>query len=254
VAKLTFEDKAIIENLDREVGRYLDTIKRAQQFKLDDFLILKIGVYGNKISTQTNSYGAPIKYKVVHVNAHGIPFVKRVNKNGEPMGRISSCIGMTDDEYYLEGSSTIFAFELDPDYADSILLQDNYDPTSLHRSKKDIWKAVTEHNKACKVPTRDLKDLVIFFESVNVGDTLWTSNVGSYFVQDKKATSSTEFLKYARGNMTAKQVKILTMSNVGITTLTVRDKHGNVKNVTPDFFHYRALYTDRPRTYKELNI
>ena len=250
MSKLTPEDRAIIDSLGRDVGKYLDTIKRAQQFKLDDFLVLRIGLYGNKVSTQTNSYGAPIKYKVVHVDTHGIPFVKRVNKNGEPMGRVSSCIGMDDDEYFNE--TAVFSFELDPDYADSILLQDNYDPTSLHRSKKDIWKAVTEHNKACKILTHDLKDLVNFFNSVSIGDTLWTSNIGSYFVQDKKAIDPTNSIKKARYAMTAGQVKLLLQPTV--ISLTVMDKHGNIKDITPDFFHYRALYKDRPRTYKELNI
>lgn len=252
MATLSAEDKALVETLDRELGRYLDTIKRAQQFKLGDFLILRIGHYGIKPSVQTNSYGAPIKYVVVHVNAQGIPFVKRINKNGEPMGPLSSCVGIEDDEYYTD-DTTVFAFELDPDYADSIILQDSYDPASLLRSKKDIWKAVTEHNKACKVPAYDIKTLADFFDSVNVGDTLWTSNVGSYFIQNKRTESSAEFIKKIRlKRMTAQGITLFTRPTV--TVLTLMDKHGGIKDVTPDFFHRKALYTVRPRSYNELKI
>jgi hypothetical protein len=39
-----------------------------------------------------------------------------------------------------------------------------------------------------------------------------------------------------------------------VEILTVRDKNGKIKEVTPDFFYHKALYRDRPRTYKELKI
>jgi hypothetical protein len=251
MVKLSAEDHALIDNLERELGRYLDTIKRAQQFKLDDYLVLRAGYFGKQMEVKTNSYGAPIKYKVVHVNQHGIPFVKRVNKSGVPIGRLSSCIGMTEDEYFSD--SLVFVFELDPDFADAILLQDPYDPTKLHRSKKDIWDAVTKHNKACRVPTRNLKELVDFFNLINIGETLWTSPVGSYFIQDRKNIGVSDYLKKVRTNISLAQAKLLVhLSSIPI--LTAIDKHGKTIEITPDFFYYKALYRARPRTYTELNI
>jgi hypothetical protein len=228
-------------------GRYMETIKHAQQFKLGDFLILKMGTAGTNSIVYKNSYGAPIKYKVVCINKHDIAFVKRINSAGEPVGKMSSCVGMITDDYYKD-SNTTFAFELDPDFADALILQDNYDPASLHKSKKDIWKAVTEHNKACKVPTQDMKDVVAFFNSVNVGDTLWTSSVGFYFVQDKKAMTISDFDKKFRFGLRTY------VKGPNVVVLTVRDKNGKIKDITADFFSWKALYKERPRTYKELNI
>jgi hypothetical protein len=198
------------------------------------------------MQVKKNSYGAPIKYKVVHISDRGIPFIKMTSKKGDPIGKLySSCSAESDNYRHMNQR---FQFELDPDFADSLLLQDQYDPAQLHKSKQDIWKAVTEHNKACKVTTQELKDVVEFFKQVSVGDTLWTSNNGSILVQDKKTMSPADF-------NTASKWRLRThMKGPFITVLTVRDKHGKVKDITADYFWQKALYRERPRTYKELNI
>jgi hypothetical protein len=249
--KLSSEEQLMVKDVDRMFGKYLKTIMAAQQFKLDDFLILKISRYGRNMEVATNSYGAPVKYRVVYVDEHSIPYVKRINKKGEPYGSsFSSCIGIESDEYFSPDAN--FIFELDPDYTDSILLQDDYDPASLHRSKKEIWKAVTEHNKANKIKTTDLNDLVKFMSTVSVGDTLWTSNVSYYLVQDAIKTTGTDFnSSVKRGTARTRKTKLF---GSPITMLTLKDKNGKISEVTPDFFHWRALYKARPRTYKELNI
>jgi hypothetical protein len=172
--------------------------------------------------------------------------VKRSNKAGEPTGKIFSCCGTTSDDY--RESNDEFRFEFDPDYADSLLLEDWYDPASLHRSKQEIWKAVTEHNKACKVYTRDRSDVAAFFNTVNVGDTLWTSNTGSYFVQDKREVHKEDYNKKAHQALKSR------VRGPTVVILTLLDKKGNTKDVPPDFFWDKALYKDRPRTYKELKI
>jgi len=243
---LTYDDKAFIDEFDRQYNSIIETLDRAKQFKLDDYLILYISNPGGALELQKNSYGAPIKYKVVHVNPSGIPFIKRVNKKGGPVGPIFSCAGSKDDTYRTIEQK--FEFALDPDYADSILLQDQYDPAHLHRSKKDIWKAVTDHNKSCKVSTMFTSDIVSFFTTVNIGDMIWTSNISHYLVQDKRTMSPKDF------NAGAKWRDQTRMKGPFVLVLTVRDKKGKVKDICPDFFHGKALYKERPRTYKELNI
>lgn len=244
--KLNAEDLAVIAEFNRQYKAVLETINRATQFKLGDFLVLYISDYQGNMQLQKNSYGAPVKYKVVHVTEEGIGFVKKVNKKGTPIGEISSLAGTQNDEY--RDMTQTFRFELDPDYADSIILQENYDPAHLHRSKKDIWKAVTDHNKNCKIKTANLQDVVDYFKLVNIGDTLWTSNSGFYLVQDKKTMTPKDFNNKAKWN---DQTRI---KGPFVIVLTVRDKKGKVRDVSPDFFWGKALYKERPRTYKELNI
>jgi hypothetical protein len=244
--QLSSQDKLFIEEFNKQFNAIFDTLERAKQFKLDDYLILYISGYDGVMRLDLNSYGAPNKFKVVFATEHGIPFIKRVNKKGEPVGSIYSCVGTQNDSYRKMDQK--FQFELDPDYADSILLQDEYDPAQLHRSKKDIWKAVTDHNKNVKVKTEDVKDVVNFFKEVNIGDMVWTSNIGHYLIQDKKTMTPKDF------NDKAKWADKTSMRGPLIQVLTIRDKKGKVKDVSPNFFHGKALYRERPRTYKELNI
>jgi hypothetical protein len=243
---LTLEDHQFIGEFNKQYEAILRTLESAKQFNLGDYMVLYVSDYQGKMQLQNNSYGAPIKYKVVFTDAQGVPFIKKVNKKGEPMGRLYSCVGTVNDDYRMMNQS--FQFELDPDFADSILLQDGYDPSQLHKTKKDIWKAVTDHNKACKIPTQELKDVITFFQTVEIGDTLWTSNIGHYMVQDKKVLSASDF------NLKAKWRYRTRIKGPLVCVLTVRDKSGKVKDITADYFWCKALYSERPRTYKELNI
>jgi hypothetical protein len=246
---LTAQDKELIERLEGAYKTALEafeTVERAKQFKMDDYLILLVSDDDGVMQVSKNSYGAPIKYKVVHISDRGIPFIKVTNKKGSPIGKLYSSCGAWEDTYRLMGQK--FKFELDPDFADSLLLQDEYDPAQLHKSKMDIWKAVTEHNKKCRVATQELKDVVSFFKQVNVGDILWTSNNGFLLVQDKKTMSPGDFNRGVKYRYQTRQ------RGPFVTVLTVRDKSGKVKDITADTLWNRALYRERPRTYKELNI
>jgi len=244
---LTAEDKQIIEDWNEQFGRGLEALEKAKQLNVGDYLVLYVGPDNKNMKLQLNSYGAPVKYKVVHSTAHGIPFIKKVNKKGNPIGQLYSCTGGLDsDDYRYSGHS--FEFRLDPDFADAIILQDDYDPAALHRSKQDIFKSVTAHNKAAKLDTHELKDVIEIFKNANIGDTYWTSHTGFYLIQDKKTMSAKDFNAKAKYN---DQTRI---KGPFVIVLTVRDKNGKVRDITPDFFWQKSLYKDRPRTYKELNI
>lgn len=244
--KLNTQDMNFVTEFNIKYKAIVDTINRAMQFKMDDYLILYVSDHNGSMVVQKNSYGAPTKFKVIYITDENVAFVKKVNKKGNPVGRIYSCVGIEADDYrYM---SQTFRFEIDPDFADSILLDNKYDPANLHRSKRDIWKAVTEHNKACKIKTHHIKDVISFYATVNVGDTLWTSNISYFLVQDKKNISPKVF------NNDASYRHQTSIRDPFIPVLTVKDKSGKVKDISPDFFRGKALYKERPRTYKELNI
>jgi hypothetical protein len=248
VEKMSSDDQKVVQDFNDKFKAGLDAMEKAKQISVGDFLILYVGNQAAEMKVQTNSYGAPIKYKVVYSSEHSIPFVKRVNKNGTPTGRLFSCIGGLDSDTFRDPGQR-FEFVLDPDYADAILLEDKYDPAQLHKSKQDIFKAVTQHNKANKINTSTMMVVDQFFQTVNVGDTLWTSNTSFYLVQGKK----TIFAKDFNENRKWKDCTRLKQS-APITILTVRDKNSKEKEIPPDFFWGKALYKTRPRSYKELNI
>ncbi len=246
--QLSSEDKLILDDFVQLFEAGFEAIEKAKQIAVGDYLILHLhDPVRNEMVQQKNSYGAPIKFKVVYCSKHGIPFVKRVNKKGEPVGRLFSCMGALHTDYFHKPGQK-FEFSLDPDYADSILLQDEYDPAQLHKSKKDIWKTVTDHNKAHKIKTRHMNDVIAFVSTVKVGDMLWTSRTGYFLVQNIAIKSPRDF------NATAKHIDRTHLKLATIVVLTIKDKKGTVKDVAPNFFYWKALYRERPRTYKELNI
>ena len=119
---LTAEDEQISEDWNEQFGRGLEALEKAKQLNVGDYLVLYVGPDNKNMKLQLNSYGAPVKYKVVHSTAHGIPFIKKVNKKGNPIGQLYSCTGGLDsDDYCYSGHS--FEFRLDPDFADAIILQ-----------------------------------------------------------------------------------------------------------------------------------
>jgi hypothetical protein len=243
---ITHEDQLIIDGFNKRFEEGLEALEKAKQLAIGDYLILYVTNDENKLILQRNSYGAPVKYKVVHTSKQGMPFMKKVNKRGEPVGHVYSCMGTLETDDFSAGKA--FQFELDPDFADSLLLQDKYDPATLHKSKRDIWKAVTEHNKASKIPTSNFNDVVNFFTAVQVGDTLWVSNQSHYMVRDKNLLSAVDHNVKVKWRFRTRQ------KGPHIVVLTVADKNGKVLDITADFFYGKALYKERPRTYKELNI
>ena len=129
-----------------------------------------------------------------------------------------------------------------------MILQDEYDPSQLHLTKQQIWKEVTKHNKACKINTKQYKDIMSFFATLKIGSIIWTSTTGYFLVQDKKTVTVEDWNKIcAFGQEINRSFKT-------VDVFTVRDKKGKVKDITFVYFMEKALYKDKPRTYKELNI
>lgn len=238
---LSTTDLIDIDQFDKVFNTWLDDIEHCKKFKIGDYLIVYSRDGDRGRTLHINSYGAPVKYKVVHQNRHGIPFIKTVNAKGEPQGSIFC---MVNDHPSLEIRNRL-QFELDPDYADSIILEDEYDPAVLHRDKKDIFKAVTAHNKACKIKTTSvIADVVPFLNTVRAGDTLWTSSLSYYLIQDVQTMSVGAWKAMSKNNYTRLRGDI--------KILTIVDKKGKVQTVNADFFHCKALYNDKPRSYNEL--
>lgn len=244
---ITPEEMRLICEQDAHYSAIVDSFERAKQFKVNDFLILMIrdGIGG--WATEKNSYGAPIKYKVVYTSESGIPFMQEVNAHGTLIGNIICGLDHLDDGCYIDHGQ-VPRWQLDPDYADSLLLQQEYDPSLLHNNRKQIWKEITEHNKKAKINTQGIPQIVDFLKTLKQGDTIWTSNVSHYMVQDIKLLSKSETSKIIKENFRSR------VKGPFVLVATIVDKKGVVKDVAADFFYYKALYKERPRSYKELNL
>jgi hypothetical protein len=240
--KLTREEMEELKEFNDDYRKLTTAIENAKRFNLGDFLVLYTG---DKLTIRKNSYGAPDKFKVVYISDYGMPFVKSVNKLGTPVGPLMDLMGGSMTDYAYDSD---FKFELDPDYADALLLQQPYDPAVLHKSKQEIWKQVMTHNKSIKI-SNDLATLAAFFDGVKVGDVLWNSPNSCYIVDEKVTVTKKEYNSSYKHGPLRTDVK-----GPNITILTLRDKNGKTIKATPDFFECKALYKERPRTYKELNI
>jgi hypothetical protein len=238
---LTAEEKAYIKNNEKAIGDVLSIINAVKQFRDGDFLIAfhqATGFGDTKLRPVTNSYGAVKKFQVVAVDKHGIPYMKELNKNGKPAGQLISSIQNDSQRGMGYNYRQTYIFEVDPDYTDSIILddQEGYDATGILKAKSDTFKEIAEHNKKIKVEANDAKLLAAFIATIKVGDLLWRSNVSSWVVVEinplprDKANRIENYIPFAK-----------------VTT--------NKGKTIPLCFHDfrgRALYTSRPRTYKEL--
>lgn len=238
---LTAEEKEYIKNNEAAIGNIVAVINAVKQFKEGDYLIAfyqSTGWGDDRKRPVTNSYGAPKKFQVVAVDKHGIPYMKELSKKGNPVGSLISSIKNNNDRGIGYNYEQIYYFEIDPDYTDAIILDDQnaYDASNVLKIKSDTFKEITEHNKKIKVESNDAKILAVFLNTVKVGDTLWRSNISSWTIieinpvpRDKsnRIENYTPFMK--------------AVTNKGKTvTLCFHDIRG------------KAIYTAQPRTYKEL--
>lgn len=261
---LSKKELELVTKSTRHFDSLNKAVSRLKQFKVGDFLILHIKKYDGTLKPSTNSYGALNKFKVVHVSEGGMPFVKRVNKDGNLNKTVMSCTGqlLLDEDTILDPENyhhynewniepVELIFQLDPDYADALILQGAYDPGQLHRERKEAWKAITDHNKSLKVDTKSLNKVIAFFKSLKAGATFWTSSENYYCVQEITHVTKTQ-IKHAYRFHKSVHAYAATKGPY-IPKLVVVDKKGNIKDMYPDSLFKKTIYSARPRSYKELN-
>lgn len=238
--KLSNDEIEYIKERERGVLQTLNTLKELSKFKEGDFLIAFESTrgWGAREKTQVmNSYGTAKKFIVVHVDANGIPYMKELNKKSAPVGQLISPVRM--DNGYGVVRLAEYSFEIDPDYTDSIILEDeaNYDASQAHRVKGDLFKEITKHNKSIKVKVNDSQSLISFLKTLKVGDVLWRS---------------------IKTNLTITQLDPIPVTHKGTHINEdkifgrAKDSKGKEINLNAQFFKWYAIYTGRPRSYNEL--
>lgn len=237
--KLSRHELDYIREREKAMMETINTLRNLSQFKEGDFLVAYkfAGSYGDyKKRPVTNSYGVPKKFIVVHVDSNGIPYMKELNKSGDATGPVLSPV-RADGGYSIIKQAE-YVFEIDPEYTDAIILddQENFNATEVLKAKSDNFKEIAEHNKKLKVNCIDMKALAAFFGTVKVGDTLWRSNV-SYYVVTKIDTVPRD-----------KIGRLIKETNF----LEVTSNKGTHLTFCLDDFWRTALYSAQPRSYREL--
>jgi hypothetical protein len=228
-----------------------DCMDRVKTFTEGDYLVaMKANVATGKDKAINDSYGVPLKYKIVHIDEHGIPWIKRINSLGYPKGSIINLVVAEMREYiaHVDDIGGIFSnpatqtkFVLDPDYVDSLILGPSaYDPVVRKKTASEVWKDIVKYNSSHKIRTTTLNHVVNFFKTIKAGDQFWTSHKRYFTVTNIKTKSS-------RG--TASRVK-----GPHITQLDVVFSDGRARTLYPDDLIRKALYSAPPRSHrKEIN-
>jgi len=227
-----------IKQREDVIASIIGAIKDVAQFKIGDFLIAYQPANSwQKRRQVVNSYGAPKKYTVVHTCKFGIPYMKELNKKGNAVGQLICPIKFDDRNRVVAASD--YEFEVDPDYADAIIMDDeaNYNATDLHKVKSDTFKEITNHNKSLKVNCHDGVALLHFLKTLKVGDVVWKSIKTHFTILTLDPIPTT----HSGSRLDDKKV-------FG----TAQDSKGKIFDLDGSTFKWSAIYTGQPRSYNEL--
>jgi hypothetical protein len=244
--KLTPEERQLIKDTENSLDNVLSQIDAARRFKIGDFLIgfnSNRGHYGGKPPKKeliVNSYGTPKKFQVVAVDKHDIPYVKELDKNSKPTGRLITTVQLGDDYHYNSSHYNDCIFEIDPDYADAIILDDTaeFKPAANHKLKADLFKEIAEYNKTIKIPMHESSDVLKYMLSLKVGDVIWKSNKSSLTVVKIDPHPMCSRAKFQRES--------------DLAFIDAVNNKGQTVKLSISSLKWTAVYSARPRTYKEL--
>ena len=231
---LTREEMELVSETEKYAASILHALNSVTIFKIGDFLVARHN--DSKKELVTNSYGAVKKYQVVFVDRLGIPYIKELSKTGVPAGAIIPSLSFST---YGRGVMTSrYLFEVDPEYIDSIILddQENYNATEALKIKSDAFKDIAKHNKAAKIGQTE-PEIVAYVNTLKVGSVIWRSYNTSWIVTHID-TIPKQFMK-----------KIFSYTTPFIK---VQTNKGLEVEVALQDFKNKSIYKDRPRTYKEL--
>ena len=227
-----------IRQREEVIASIVGAIGEVAKFKKGDFLIaFRPQTQWSKRQQITNSYGAPKKFMVVHTCRFNVPYMKELNKKGTPVGQLISPLKFEGGNRAVK--STDLEFEVDPDYADAIIMmdEDNYDAATVHKMKSDTFKEITDHNKSLKVNCTDMKELLQFLQSLKVGDVIYRSTKNHFTI-----------LKLDPIPTTHNGTRLDERGFFG----PAQDSKGKVFDLGAYVFKWKAIYTGCPRSYNEL--
>lgn len=153
--------------------RYLKN-KSSMAFEVGDVLIktclryVEIDKYSWKAESVSYDNPMPQRYVYVFEDEYGIGYLKQLKVSTGTLGIGLFCL--TDFDY------TNTKFEVDPEYAEHVLLDANFDIKLLHKKSLEARKIVSQMNRKIGVRCKTLAEFNAFFDSLNIGDSYWVAN------------------------------------------------------------------------------
>lgn len=243
--KLNRDDLKVIDETERRISHYTTLVNKSKQFKQGDILFYW-NIYTQKI--ESNSYG-PIKYKVVHTDSNGLPYLKQLSSTGAPRGSLLSIFNMYEEaESYFEDHTyekqPTDILMHDPHYVDHMIIaeeNDEYDPSEISRKKKILRDEIIKHNKASKLDVSEVDKAVELMNNMVVGQVYWQSSKTCFTINSIERTTVPSHYGYSKRKIT------------DIPKITVIKSNGDEVQMLPTDLWRTNLYGKKPRSYKELS-
>jgi hypothetical protein len=158
-------------------------------FEVGDVLVKNISRYDWNTKTNfwvkepiSSSNSMAQRYVVIHKDEFGICFAKELKVSTGKLGSDLYCIADYD---YKETR-----FEVDPEYAEQIFLDGDFNIKDIHTKSLEARKIITKMNRKVGIKFDSLKDSNWFFGSLKVGDHYWSSSdFTAKYVVDYEITS-----------------------------------------------------------------
>lgn len=109
----------------------------------------------------------PQRYVYVYEDEFGIGYVKQLRISNGTLGKELNCLS----DFDLVNTR----FGVDPEYAEHVLLDVEFDIKSIQRKSLEGRKIVTKMNRKIGIKPKTLKDYNDFFYSLSPGDKFWVS-------------------------------------------------------------------------------
>lgn len=191
--ELSAAERDLILTNQSMLNSILSTLETVKCFKLDDIVIATDDVYNyakGKVEQRVlkNSYGLPIKFKVVHVDDNGLPYIKELNKSGKPAGILKPMVRYERDNFGGIYANPMYNFIIDPDYADAIILDDvaNFNPSDAHSIKAALRTEIVNHNKSCKLKFKNRQEVIAYMKGLAPNTVIWRSSTSFWtFINTK---------------------------------------------------------------------
>lgn len=149
--------------------------KDSFNFEVGDILIKKNAKYNYNTQTYDSWEPEPIsssnkmaqRYVCIHKDEVGIPYMKQLKVSTGKLGTDVYCV----TDYDVEHSR----FEVDPEYAERIFLDADFDIKNIHNQSLEARKIITKMNRKIGVKPDNLKGFNDFFAGLTAGDKFWVT-------------------------------------------------------------------------------
>lgn len=171
---LSKDDQTRINNNSeyKEAKRVLATREYLKEFEVGTAVLIKHKASGNFIangSWYNSDNQPPSKFLIIH-NDDGFVFVKRIISSGKP-GKLVECL--TTDY-----TSDLYEIVMDEDYADAVLLDEEYDPAATAKEQKRKKSKASRENNKIRLKFDEPIDAYNYLSKLKKGDSLyetWTT-------------------------------------------------------------------------------